>query len=370
MLFVILFTVSLGYIINLANAATYVVSNSFTTTGCSNLQCPTILSALQAVSSGDEILLSPGLYEGSDNIGFDPAKLYGTGATSYNFHSVSIIGNGTSSSVVVSGGIFNSRFLQIMDNSFSSIRNITFQNFALPKIATFVINDFSLVGANIVGGTFAVSNSSVVFENLVFNNNSALFGAGICAITSSLKVSNCDFIGNVAGYHGGAISVGQTDITITNSRFINNTATSVRQQLAASGGAIFSIGVSTNHTNVVDSIFINNTADHNGGAVSLEPGTNLPQMSTGSVIFKHSKFYNNAATGIGSCLSTTSCITSGGAIYVTSANFSVIGCHFEDNRAFTTSTIDVSFIVLLFCFEAFCLQQILTLILLYFVAVG
>jgi serine/threonine protein kinase len=320
-----------------------VVSNSFATSTCQNFQCPNILTAIQSVATGDEIILEPGVYEGSNNTGFEPSKVYGGTNKSYNFRSVSISGNGDASSVIVQGGIFNTRFLQVIDGSFSTIRNITFQNFALPTVSSYVMSELGILGVNAVGGTFAVTNSTlVVFENLNFYNNSALFGAGISAVGSSLKIYNCEFINNFAGYHGGALSVGQTDILVSSSRFINNTASSIRQQLTASGGAIFSVGVSTNHTKVVDSIFINNTADHNGGAVSLEPGTNIPQFTSGTVYFKQCQFVGNVATGVGSCLSTTSCITSGGAIYVTSANFSVVGSYFEQNRAYTTSTIDLA----------------------------
>jgi serine/threonine protein kinase len=340
----ILFVLSVCEWIKFAFAAQYVVSNSAATSTCQNFTCPNILTAIQSVATGDEIILEPGVYQGNDNTGLEPTKVYGNSNTGYNFHSVSISGNGDTSSVIVQGGIFNTRFLEIIDGSFSSIKNITFQNFALPTVTSYVLSDLAIQGVNIAGGTFTVTNSTtpVVFENLNFYNNSALFGAGISAVRSSLQISNCEFISNIAGYHGGALSVEQTDILVSNSRFVNNTATSVRQQLAASGGAIFSIGVSTNHTNVVDSIFINNTADHNGGAVSLEPGTNIPQVTSGTVHFKRCRFIGNVATGVGSCLSTTSCITSGGAIYVTSANFSVSDSHFEDNRAYTTSTIDLA----------------------------
>lgn len=338
-LWILVFYIFACYL-NISSASTYLVSHEYTTVACENLQCPNILSALKKVSSGDKILISPGTYDGVNNTGFNSLRISST--ATYNFQYVTLAGDGEPSSVIISGGLFNTRFLEIVDNSFALITNLTFANFRLPKITSYAESELALLGVNVVGGTFAVANATVAFKNINFYNNSALFGAAISATGSSIEVTNCEFTNNDAGYHGGGISVGQSDITVKDSRFYNNTATSVRQQLAASGGAIFSIGVSTNHTIIMGCTFINNTADHNGGAVSLEPGSNLPQVVTGSVSFKHCTFYNNAATGVGSCLSTTSCITSGGAVYVTSSNVTVFGCHFERNRAHTTSTIDVS----------------------------
>eukprot|EP01033_Poteriospumella_lacustris_P003101 gene3101-2274_t len=295
---------------------------------------------MKELQTGDQILISPGSYSGINNTGFNPLRFGLSG--SYSFHRASIVGNGDPTSVMIIGGLFNTRFMDLYDDGFVLISNVTFKDFALPKVTSYLSNELEVLGVNVVGGTFSVTNASIEFKNLNFYNNTALFGAAISAVKSDISVANCEFAYNVAGYHGGAISVGQSSITVTGSRFYNNSASSVRQQLAASGGAIFSVGVTTNHTTIIDSIFVNNTADHNGGAVSLEPGTTLPQLSSGSVLFKHCKFYKNEATGVGSCLSTTSCIPAGGAIYVTSANVSVAGCHFEENRAHTVSTIDLA----------------------------
>lgn len=337
------------WILGVVSNSVFEVSNDFTTESCVNFQCPNIYSAMKELQTGDQILISPGTYSGINNTGFNPLRFGLSG--SYSFHRASIMGNGDPAAVVIIGGLFNTRFMDLYDDGFVLISNITFKDFALPKVTTYVSNELQVLGVNVVGGTFSVTNASIEFKNLNFYNNSALFGAAISAVTSDISVANCEFAYNLAGYHGGAISVGQSSITVTGSRFYNNSASSVRQQLAASGGAIFSVGVTTNHTTIINSIFVNNTADHNGGAVSLEPGTTLPQLSTGSVLFKHCKFYKNEASGVGSCLSTTSCIPAGGAIYVTSANVSVVGCHFEENRAHTLSTIDVSTFALFACYR-------------------
>lgn len=322
-------------------AATYVVSNDFATTDCQNFQCPNMLTALRSVNSFDIISVSPGTYTGASNIGLSPQTVGNSNLDfAYNFTHVSIIGQGDPSTVIFQGGLYDKRFLDVLDNSFSSISNITLENFNLPSLVSAYDNVPLLININVIGGAMTIANTTMSIEYVNFRNNSAIFGGGISAFASILTVRYCNFYDNTALYHGGGLSVGQTDLTLTDSVFHNNVATAENQQIAATGGAVYTIGVTTNNTLIDRCRFLNNTADHNGGAISMEPGNS--RAAQGYVGIKRSMFQYNMATGVGSCLSTTSCVTAGGAVYVTAANVSIEDCTFEGNHAMTTSTIDVS----------------------------
>lgn len=108
------------------------------------------------------------------------------------------------------------------------------------------------------GGAIEQYKSKAVITNTTFSNNSlhAIHGVG-----AKMKLINCTFSGNSGGTEpGGAIFAGGSKIKISNCTFSGNSA--------QDGGAIFAVGT----MGISSSTFVDNTADIQGGAISLGGG--------------------------------------------------------------------------------------------------
>jgi predicted outer membrane repeat protein len=146
-------------------------------------------------------------------------------------------------------------------------------------------------------------NGKLKIKNLTLKNGHAKINGG--AIRSKgdvIIISNCNFINNTANENGGAITIllGGNIIIGSNCTFTNNTA--------KEGGVILSYG------NVIigdNSNFTNNTANENGGAISLK--------SVG-IIIGNCNFIDNTAT-------------TGGAIYSLKSINIGDNCNFTNNTA-------------------------------------
>ena len=146
-------------------------------------------------------------------------------------------------------------------------------------------------GALIAGddvNTLTVSGST-------FKENGGLYGAGIFVWGSDFTVSDCVFDKNTAfgkgnmtpnNNNGAAIVVTDTgkDITgaITGSNFTNNKA--------QYGGAIY---ICEGNIAISDSLFVNNSADVEGGAIDIGSAINNPVVAV-----ENSKFVNNTPQAI------------------------------------------------------------------------
>jgi len=125
---------------------------------------------------------------------------------------------------------------------------------------------------------FTVSSSGVIIANIIFSQASGYGRAINCQSGSSVVIENCDFNGlTVTGVNGGAIySTGESDLTIQNSIFRNNTASIGGAIYRGTGGSL----------SVVNSYFFNNSADTSGGAI----------MVSSAMIICNCTFLNNSAT--------------------------------------------------------------------------
>ena len=146
------------------------------------------------------------------------------------------------------------------------------------------VNTTDVTGNKGCGGAIYLGSSNLTLKDCDFINNSAVNGSCIYTSTSStINISNSNFVNNTANNkntlnnasRGGAITLGSGGGIITNTTFINNTATFA--------GAI-SIN-SGNITNITDCTFINNYAGNHGGAIH----------SFGQTTIKNSIFENNSA---------------------------------------------------------------------------
>lgn len=140
----------------------------------------------------------------------------------------------------------------------------------------------TIIDAEKFGRIFNITpGNTLTLINITLKNGKATLGGAIYNNGGSLTLTNTIFINNNATSQGGAIyNVNGSNLNITNSIFDNNNA-------AVTGGAIDNYNV-TNMT-IYNSVFSNNTAPF-GATIATENGTNT------SII--NCKFTNNIANSI------------------------------------------------------------------------
>ena len=153
-------------------------------------------------------------------------------------------------------------------------------------------NDPQLIDAVVLatGGTAVINNS-------YFENNSGTYGGAISGVPAdgsthvSVIVENSEFINNLA-YAGGAIyaGTGSTELKVKNCTFIGNNATGIGSYGYTSAGGAICLARDADAT-ITDSKFINNTATV-GGAVDVSATRNSVAASIDNCYFE-----NNVATG-------------------------------------------------------------------------
>ena len=195
---------------------------------------------------------------------------------------VTIVGEGANTILSQDAGKLG---MFAIDNGTSvSFVNLTFTNgFATPVPASLITaTGLSLVRIDgcgfydnhaIRGGAISIDDANVYITNSYFQDNSALLQAsrgGAIWITSGvLSVINTLFKDNEATLGGAIYSGYDADTYILNSTFIGNTA--IATSLAyGGGGAIFS--ESLVETVVENSTFIQNSAEISGGAIFVYGG--------------------------------------------------------------------------------------------------
>lgn len=147
------------------------------------------------------------------------------------------------------------------------------------------------------GGVIEFSNSgagTLTLTSCTFSLNSntyATYGSGgVINVegthTGAITIDKCIFNGNSAIQHGGAlyIDIDASVVNITNSLFYENSA-------GDDGGAILFYSGTTVTYNLVNCTFADNSATDDGGAVMLASTSNL------TVAAKNCIFYNNIASG-------------------------------------------------------------------------
>ena len=135
--------------------------------------------------------------------------------------------------------------------------------------------------------------NTLTVSGSTFKENGGLYGAGIFVWGSDFTVSDCVFDKNTASgkgnmtpnnNNGAAIEVTDTNKAIagiiTGSKFTNNKA--------QYGGAI---DICEGNIKITDSIFVNNSADVEGGAIDINTVNGNPEVSISG-----SKFINNSAS--------------------------------------------------------------------------
>ena len=238
-----------------------------------------------AVFNNGELVVSDSVFDSNDIVNRGSASVDYGGAAIYNWY------DGV---LTVSGSNFT-----------NNIKNYKNGDRLVGAVAT--IGDATVSGSCFVnnagrwGGAISASGYLIAGDDVntltvsgsTFKENGGLYGAGIFVAGSDFTVSDCVFDKNTAfgkgnmtpnNNNGAAIEVTDTNKaiagTITGSNFTNNKA--------QYGGAI---DICEGNIKITDSIFVNNSADVEGGAIDINTVNGNPEVSISG-----SKFINNSAS--------------------------------------------------------------------------
>ena len=130
-----------------------------------------------------------------------------------------------------------------------------------------VITSTNTTGGRMFALEAAANGKSITFKNITLQNaNSSIQGAvfNLTGTNTDLIIDNCTFLNNATTGNGGVILAGGTgNLTISNSLFNGNSA--VR-------GGVVSVTTTGRKLTVSQSTFVNNTASQDGGAMYLGAG--------------------------------------------------------------------------------------------------
>ena len=238
-----------------------------------------------AVFNNGHLVVGNSVFDANDIVNRGSASVDYGGAAIYNWY------DGT---LTVSGSNFT--------NNIKNYKNGDRLVGAVATIGDATISDSYFVNnAGRWGGAISASGYLIAGDDVntltvsgsTFKENGGLYGAGIFVAGSDFTVSDCVFDKNTAfgkgnmtpnNNNGAAIVVTDTgkDITgaITGSNFTNNKA--------QYGGAI---DICEGNIKITDSIFVNNSADVEGGAIDINTVNGNPEVSISG-----SKFINNSAS--------------------------------------------------------------------------
>jgi predicted outer membrane repeat protein len=133
----------------------------------------------------------------------------------------------------------------------------------------------NIADADYGGAIYYSSNQPLIISNSTFKSNKCngntawtkCYGGAIHAETSILNVTDSSFIENVADDYGGAICSGNL-LHNTNNTFIKNCTFKSNEAADYDGGAIYLFN--SKSCSIEDSIFIENSAELDGGAIYAE----------------------------------------------------------------------------------------------------
>ena len=240
-----------------------------------------------AVFNNGELVVSDSVFDSNDIVNRGSASVDYGGAAIYNWYG---------GVLTVSGSNFT--------NNIKNYKNGDRLVGAVATIGDATISDSCFVNnAGRWGGAISASGYLIAGDDVntltvsgsTFKENGGLYGAGIFVAGSDFTVSDCVFDKNTAfgkgnmtpnNNNGAAIVVTDTgkDITgaITGSNFTNNKA--------QYGGAIY---ICEGNIAISDSLFENNSADVEGGAIDIDSAINNPVVTV-----ENSKFVNNTPQAI------------------------------------------------------------------------
>ena len=261
-----------------------------------------------AVFNNGELVVSDSVFDSNDIVNRGSASVDYGGAAIYNWY------DGT---LTVSGSNFTNN-IKNYKNGDNLVGAITTIGNATVIGSNFVNNSGRWGGAiSATGAELRKNSSTLTVSNTIFKDNSALYAGAVYIWGSNYNIADCVFDNNTAfgkgnmtpnNNNGGALVVTQGNIpisgTIINSNFTNNKA--------QYGGAAW---INEGTVDISNSNFINNTATVEAGAIGFEPAyTKITATVYGT------NFINNTA-GV-----------DGGAIY-SNGDLRISDSDFDNNKA-------------------------------------
>ncbi|MAY74277.1 MAG: hypothetical protein CMJ31_06035, partial [Phycisphaerae bacterium] len=189
--------------------------------------------------------------------------------------------------------------------------NIANSNLTLEGLT---IEDGGRVGNNDRGTGIDIANAgTVTIRDCVIRNNASKNGGGLFARNTDVVVEDSIFQNNSAPNGGGMFVDGASDVTIRNTTFLGNAATS------GIGGGIEIQVTTANAITIEGSTFTGNSCTAHGGAADLQ--------DAGFVTITDTVFTGNTAT--------QSADDDGGALFIDRIEHltSIRGCIFDSNLA-------------------------------------
>lgn len=180
--------------------------------------------------------------------------------------------------------------------------------FGQPNIIDCEFEDNQATGFGWGGALYLGSLTGTTISGTLFLGNTAYDSAGIAAQSSAFTVTDCTFTGNVGSRRGGAIgSLSTVSLAVTGCHFESNV---VSNPTDSNGGGI---SVAHGDTVILNSTFVNNSADQFGSAVYA--------VHHDSLAVQNCNFTGNVSNNIGY----------GSALMISGGTASVLGCNFTGN---------------------------------------
>ncbi|MBQ6099261.1 MAG: hypothetical protein IJL02_05290 [Methanobrevibacter sp.] len=266
------------------NSASTVTTNNVTFENCA-AEYGIILTVLSTYNSNDDKFLDCTASEGvifghRSNLIFNNSLMRSSKNLKWGFIKTeglsftgvfnSIFANTTSKYTTA---IMGSGRLEIVNTTFINLHaNLTAGAIGLKEIEGAYIKNcnFSNVGSEKNGGAIYTDaytsgeTPTVEITDSNFVDCYSQFGGAILQLEGLLDVYNCNFTNNLAVFDGGAIYVSWTNMTVSNSRFNNNSAV-YEDKRGSFGGAIFA---DASTFTLKNSEFIKNSAQ-DGGAIYM-----------------------------------------------------------------------------------------------------
>jgi hypothetical protein len=287
-------------------------------------------SALNSVSSGDEIWVAKGVYKpslpgGLINQSFEldvnakDVKIYGGFAgteTDLSDRDMSLIH--TTNKTVFSGDINDDDNTNILfdnptkvDNSYR-IFTIRSNNITIDGVTISDANARALSGTNRFGAAVSIENNVNAFtlENCIIENNVAFWAAGLnlaSNVSANFNINNCVFRNNLSNSAGTYYVVPgsntTTNVSVTNNLFENNitrddlTPGFNRDGLGSPAGwiRVFNSNVILNVT-LVNNTFVNNQSEGSGSSDLPTVGFSTAASSSGNYVLANNLFWGNTTS--------------------------------------------------------------------------
>lgn len=207
-----IFAVILGiYIYPIWSLSTVYVdsSGSLDGTGTIDDPCSSLRCGLNVAENDAFIYINPGLYTGVNNTNLCDDD-------SCALSGVKLLGLSVKEDVIIScSHTYNTRFLSIYDNSIILLHNMTVRD----CVGVSSVSDLSDLNSG--GGAILCSNTNITIQQSAFVNNSAYIGGALMVFeNSTLFVSNSVFLQNEAYVQGGAICLDNSWARVVNNSFI------------------------------------------------------------------------------------------------------------------------------------------------------